>query len=178
MPKRSSPASGLVDSWGRRNRSLADKACEACGSVFRPKSKSSRFCSRPCMWSKNGGANRKGGPIWWTNAKGYVEGRVWIDGKRMHAKQHRWIMEGIIGRPLHAWEDVHHKNGIKNDNRPDNLELLSHGEHAAISNSKKDYKRGYTLKLSAAERQRRSEEAIRTRLSERGRTAKAAKRSA
>lgn len=57
---------------------------------------------------------------------GYV--RVPVGGQKTEA-EHRMIMEGIIGRKLLPEETVHHKNGVRDDNRPENLELWS-GEHA------------------------------------------------
>jgi len=39
--------------------------------------------------------------------------------------EHRIVMEQIIGRELLGIENVHHKNGVRNDNRPENLELWS-----------------------------------------------------
>jgi len=50
---------------------------------------------------------------------GYI--LIWRNGK--HVYEHRWIVEQAIRRPLTPTEQVHHKNGIRDDNRPSNLEL-------------------------------------------------------
>lgn len=85
------------------------------------------------MWSRNGGQNRKQ-ETWWVNNRGYMEGRIWIDGKQRRVKKHRWVMEYHLGRDLNPGEDVHHKDGNKLNNAISNLELLSHSAHASLSN--------------------------------------------
>ncbi len=44
--------------------------------------------------------------------------------------QHRQVMEQVIGRVLLESEQVHHRNGVRNDNRPENLELWTKSQPA------------------------------------------------
>lgn len=57
--------------------------------------------------------------------------------KRGRVKKHRYEMELHIGRYLKPTEDVHHINGIRDDNRIENLQVLLHSEHSRITMASK-----------------------------------------
>lgn len=56
--------------------------------------------------------------------------------KQGYIAEHRFVMEQTIGRFLLPNEIVHHINGDKKDNRPDNLKLMKHGQHTTIESTK------------------------------------------
>lgn len=61
---------------------------------------------------------------WYLNSEGYVARGITVAyGVQKVQLQHRVVMEELLGRPLRTKEEVHHINGVRSDNRPENLEL-------------------------------------------------------
>lgn len=58
-----------------------------------------------------------------------------------YVKRSRLVLEDKLGRYLNDGCDVHHINGIKGDDCPENLEELSHSNHTSLHSTERNYKR-------------------------------------
>ena len=61
----------------------------------------------------------------WIDSSGYIS--LLHEGRQV--REHRLVAERMLGRPLKPNEHVHHKNKVKTDNRPENLEIVDNSSH-------------------------------------------------
>lgn len=104
----------------RTNAALVSKNCENCGIAFLSQPyRHVIYCSDECRRKGMGNKKRKSVDGWLVHRTGYVVKME--NGKTI--LQHRRVMEEKLGRSLKSFENVHHINGVKDDNRPENLEV-------------------------------------------------------
>ena len=82
--------------------------------------------------------NWKGGRI--IDSGGYIflkkvylspEDQALFPGLETYVMEHRLFVARKLGRPLKRREHVHHINGVKDDNRDENLMLMDHSKHSS-----------------------------------------------
>jgi len=126
------------------------RKCKKCGcSYFAPSNNIKKghglYCSRSCHIKSQLGKFASG----WKGGKTNISGYVYIyQPQHPHVNasgyvaEHRLIIERKIGRYLLLTEVVHHKNGIRDDNREENLTLFTNNEHGSYHHKGRVYIRG------------------------------------
>lgn len=108
-----------VSGCKRTNR--AYRVATLCRTHYRRKTAGEADWDRPIRDKRPAGAGYKHG-------SGYV--LVYDRDRGRAVLEHRMVMESLLDRELLSHENVHHKNGDRSDNRPENLELWTRGQPA------------------------------------------------
>lgn len=116
-------------------------ACETCGRerwtlrlAGKPRSKLCKSCA-----SRATSPTRENSS-WWKGGFSKWQGYIYIykpEHPQAHAhhgyiKRAILVLEEKLGRYLLPGMDSHHKNGVKDDDRPENLEEVLHNRHAQL----------------------------------------------
>lgn len=145
-----------------QNKEGRSVKCPVCGKnrYFKPSYllEGRRFCSMKCrnedprfaykvknIWKKSpvtvpGNLSGSKNPQW-KGGKSTTRGYVLkyaprhpnaAAGNKTYVLEHRLVAERFLGRNLRKDEIVHHANGNKADNRPENLTVMTRSEHSCI----------------------------------------------
>jgi len=122
-----------------RPKNGEDRTCKQCWKHFYVQAHQIKnyagggsYCSRKCTVAGVTGRKfrlKKDEVTRYVRSDGYVMVKVSIHRFQL---EHRLVIEREIGRKLKRNETVHHLNGTKTDNQPENLQVLSNSEHAKL----------------------------------------------
>lgn len=120
---------------GLKRRKRFNRPCKGCSKIFEVKECHAKgtkgvFCSKKCGWSYDrktysGRHLQPSGYVFVSIPKDHplLDERKQKGIRNARMPEHRLVMEQHLGRRLLKNENVHHKNGVRHDNRIENLEL-------------------------------------------------------
>mgnify|MGYP001562312282 CR=1 FL=1 len=126
-PPRHDVTDGLVGVRKRRTRNKGGRfinerwvrshPCPTCGKIFRPNPSTQKHCSMPCARQNTRYVDQAGYVVVKMPDHPHATTNGWV-------REHQVVATQMLGRPLRYKEQVHHRDGNKKNNRPENLEVL------------------------------------------------------
>lgn len=103
------------------------RECLTCGAKVTRKAKHCKKCNNTGTLAPSWKGGRTIDPKGYVRLRTSILGAEYADHPRVtkakYILEHIIVMEEKLGRRLLPGENVHHLNGVRDDNRPENLEL-------------------------------------------------------